>query len=419
MRYDVTTARGQGRSAPASSPPLLVAREVERLSLADGDGEVRITWQPVPASARVLVFRRDAGGADEEEIVADRSGLVDRTVSNGERYGYRICVEYAGDVGAPKRTAGLTVFGQPAPPPQGVEELTVRQLPDGVTIEFAPPPVGSVTVLRCDAEPEVDPGSAADPSRLAELGHVLPTDGRGARDSAPHGICWYLPITIAGGAAIVGKAHRHLALTDIANVKAVERPNEVRITWEWPDGVRIAKVVWRRDRQPTGPDDPGAESAWVRLGEYRDHGGFAIEARGTKPVFIAVVPGIRVDGELLAGTTIPRSARALVRPTTKVDLHYDVRRTGMRKKRLEVRVHAPIGTETPGLVLVARNGDLLPRHASDGEVVARLGGGDPLTSTIDLANRPKPLAVRLFLGSTGAAGGYQLFDPTADDLLIT
>ena len=369
VRYDVTTVRGTSRSLPSTSPPLTVAREVEGLSLADGDGEVRITWQPVPASARVLVFRRDARGGEEQELVADRSGIVDRSVRNGQRYGYHVRVEYAGSGGRTQSTEGLTVFGQPAPPPEGIEALTVHQLADGLIVEFAPPPVGSVTILRCDSEPTVDPGATADPTRLAELGRVLPTDSRGARDSAPSGICWYLPVTIAGGTAVIGRAHRHLALADIANVTAVERPHEVRVTWEWPDAVRIAKVMWRRDRQPAGPDDPDAESAWVRLGEYRDHGGFAIDARGGQPVFVAVVPGIRVDGALVAGTIIPRGARAAIRRTEKIDLRYDVRRTGMRNKRLEVRVHAPEGTDMPGLVLVARSGDLLPRHSSDGELL--------------------------------------------------
>ena len=419
VRYEVTSARGSARSTTASSPPLTVAREVRRLALADGDAEVRITWEPVPSSARVLVFRRDAAGGDEAELVTDRSGLVDRTVANGQRYGYRVCVEYAVDGARPRRTAGLTVFGQPSPPPEGIDVLGVRQLADGVLVEFARPPVGSVTILRCQAEPEIDFGATADPARLADLGKVLPSDGRGARDAASSGICWYLPVTISGGTAVVGRARRHLALPDIVNVTAVERRNEVRVTWEWPQSVRIARVIWRRDCQPSGPDDPDADAAWVRLGEYRDRGGFAIDAGGSRPLFVAVVPGIRVDGDLVSATAIPRAARTSIRPTKKIDLRYDVRRTGMRRKRLEVRVHAPLGTDTPGLVLVARSGDLLPRHAADGEVVARLGGGEPLTSSIDLARRSKPLAVRLFLGSTGAAGGYQLFDPTADDLLIT
>ncbi len=419
VRYEVSTIRGESRSPASASPPLIVAREVEGLSMADGDGEVRVTWQPVPSSARVLVFRKDASGGEEQELVADRSGLVDRSVENGRRYGYRIIVEYSRDGAQTQRTTGLTVFGQPAPPPEGIEELTVRAVPNGVMIEFEPPPIGSIAVLRCSEEPKVALGESVDPERLTDFGQVLATEGRGARDTSSGGICWYLPITIAGGTAVSGRARRHLALTEIANVKAVQHAREVRVTWEWPDRVRLAKVIWRHDCQPDGPDDPAAESAWMRLGEYRDHGGFVIEAPGTSPVFIAVVPGIRADGALLAGTTIPRAARAVIRPTTKVDLRYNVRRTGMRKKRLEVRVEAPIGSDPPGLVLVVRPGDLLPRHASDGEVIARLGGGEPLTSTVDLDGRSRPLAVRLFLSSTGASGGFQLSDPTPDDLLIS
>jgi hypothetical protein len=417
--YEVTTIRSDSRSPASASPALIVARELDGLSLADGDGEVRMTWPPVPSSARVLVFRQNATGGREQELVADRSGLVDRTVENGQRYRYRIIVEYSGDGAQTQRTRGLTVFGQPAPPPEGIDELTVRALPDGVMVEFAPPPVGSIAVLRCTEEPKVELGEAVDPQRLADFGRVLATEGRGARDTTAGGICWYLPVTIAGGAAVAGRARRHLALTDIANVKAVQHAREVRVTWAWPDGVRLAKVIWRHDRQPEGPDDAAAESAWMRLGEYRDHGGFTIDAPGSKPVFIAVVPGIRVDDTLLAGTTIPRAARAAIRPTATIDLRYSIRRAGMRKKRLEVRVDVPAGSEPPGLVLVVRTGDLLPRHASDGEVIARLGGGEPLTSTIDLSGRPRPLAVRLFLGTSAASSGYQLFDPAPDDLMIS
>lgn len=419
IRYEVSAIRGRNCSPASFSAPLVVAREVEGLSLADGDGYVRLTWKQVPVSARVLVFRRDAGGGGEQGLAADRKGVVDRTVRNGERYAYRVSVEYSGDGPQTVRTGGLTVFGQPAPPPQGIDELTVRPVPGGVMVECEPPPVGSITMLRCDSEPHVEPGSVVERARLADLGRLLSVDGHCARDDPPSGISWYLPITVAGATAVAGRARRHVALPDIANVKAVEHGGEVRVTWEWPDGVRVAKVLWRRARQPAGSGDAEADSAWVRLGEYRDHGGFTIDAPDPTPLFVAVVPAIRVDGILLAGTTIARAARAAIRPTAKIKLRYEVRRSGLRKKRLEVQVHAPLGADPPGLVLVARSGDLLPRHASDGEVVARLGGGQPLASTIELGGRSRPLAIRLFLGSTGAAAGYQLFDPTADDLLIS
>jgi hypothetical protein len=82
-------------------------------------------------------------------------------------------------------------------------------------------------------------------------------------------------------------------------------------------------------------------------------------------------------------------------------------------------VLSPEGVTAPELVLVARSGDLLPRTAADGEVLARLGGGEALVSSVDLGGRKRPLAVRMFLGSTSSANAFQLFDPAADELLIT
>jgi hypothetical protein len=418
-RYDVVVQRGTARSTATTSAEILVAREVEGLTVADADGEVRLTWRGVPAGARVLVRRREDGGGAETQLLADRSGLVDRTVRNGQRYAYHVSVEYTTDGGGRVSTSGVVVFGQPAAPPEGIEELRVAPAPGGVLITFAPPASGSVTILRCAAEPRVALGDLLDPSRLDQLGTPLPGEGQGARDGATNGICWYLPVTVAGGTAIAGRPLRHLALGEIANVTAVELPGQVRVTWEWPPEVRLAKVVWRRDQQPGGPDDPDAESAWVRLGEYRDGGGFTIATPGPDALFVAVVSGLRVDGELLAGTVITRGSRAAIRPSAKVDLRYRVKCSGLRRKRLEVEVLSPEGVTAPELVLVARSGDLLPRTAADGEVLARLGGGEALVSSVDLGGRKRPLAVRMFLGSTSSANAFQLFDPAADELLIT
>jgi hypothetical protein len=351
-------------------------------------------------------------------LIADRTGLVDRDVRNNERYGYQVMVEYTAGGVPTQKTNGITVYGQPAPPPEGIEALTIRSVPGGVLVLFAPPPAGTVSIVRCAEEPPVAPGDVLDASTIGQFGRLLTVGPDGARDDATTGICWYLPVTVAGGAAVAGRATRHLALADISNVSAVETPGQLRVTWEWPADVRVAKVAWRRDRQPNSPDEPGAESAWVRLGEYRDNGGFTIETGGPGAIFVAVVPAIRVDGELVAGTSISRDSRASVRSAAKSDLRYGLRRVGMRKKTLEVNVTAPDGVNPPSLVLVGRAGDLLPRTAKDGDVLARFGGGAPLSAAVDISRHKKPLAVRLFLESTSSASSFQLFDPGADDLLI-
>jgi hypothetical protein len=419
VHYEVCALRGPAASASADSASLLVAREVEDVSSRDGDGEVRIGWRTVPSSARVIVERTAETDGSVVTLLADRAGIVDRDVRNGERYGYRIAVEYNGVAGEVQRTAGIMLYGQPSAPPEGIEELRIGAQSGAVTIAYDRPLAGTVTILRCEAEPAVQPGEALDPGGLATLGRTLPATAEGARDDRVSGLCWYLPVTVAGGSAVAGRAVRHLALPPVENVSAVARTGQVKVTWEWPDGVRLAKVVWRRDRQPSGSDDPGAESAWVRLGAYRDAGGFTIDAHDGSSVFVGVVAGLRVDGELVAGTALTKGSRSTARQTTKSSLTYAVRRSRVFRRRLEVQVEVPPGVTAPSLVLVARSGDLLPRTASEGDVLARLGGSEPLNSTVDLKGRRFPVAVRLFLESSSSADGFRIDDPGPDDLLLS
>lgn len=418
LRYDITTVRGSARSESVRSNPVLVAREVRGLSVSDLDGEVRLTWSAVPPTGRVLVRRRAEGSGRTTELVGDRTGLVDADVTNGERYAYDVSVEYTAAGIAPERTPGQTVYGQPAAPPTGIDDLAVTDVPGGVLVTFTRPPSGTVTVVRCDDAPPVVAGETLNPGVLSTLGRELPMSADGARDGISTGVCWYLPVTVAGGMSVAGRAIRHLALAPLTGVRAEQGGNEVRVTWEWPEGIRLARVLWRLDAQPMGPDQPGVESVWVRKGQYLDDGGFAIESERGRSVFVAVVSALFVDGERISGAIIAKSARAAVRNVERAGLSYSVRRAGMRKKRLEVEVSAPEGRPAPALVLVARDGDLLPRTAKEGEEIARFGGDQPLTATVDISGRGRPLTVRMFLSAGSAAEAFQLTDPAIDDLVV-
>jgi hypothetical protein len=419
VRYDVVATRGASRSAAVSTPPILIARELQGVTIHSGDGEVRINWESVGSQGRVLVTRRDDGSGAEQVLVSDSSGVVDRDVTNGQSYSYQLRIEYAGTDGEPVITRGVKLFAQPSARPVPVAISSAETSSRGVLINYVKPSVGSVTVLRCTDDPGIASGAELDPTELSTIGIPLSNEGTIARDpDSQTGSRWYLPVTVAGTMAVAGPAFRHLALPGVTNVRATDDGSVVRVTWTWPESLRVVLVTWRADRQPDGPDDPDARRQTFRRSEYKDRGGFEIPAPDGGSVFVAVFPASRVGNDVIYGTTTSRDSRAAVTRVKRTDVRYTVRRTGMRKKKLEIDVQAPEGTKLPEIVIVTRPGDLVPRKADDGDVVGYLGGAGPLQSTIDLAGRSTPIAVRLFLNGSSSQSSHRLVDPAIDDLVI-
>lgn len=418
-RYEVVAVRGASRSASVASEPLLVARELQQLEVFSGDREVRVSWAALGPHGRVVVTRRHDSSGAEQALAAESTGLTDRGLENGQRYTYLARVEYAGSAGEAVITAGTVIYGQPVARPLPVVILAAEPTPQGVRISFDPPPAGTVTVLRCDERPALASGQQLEVGDLAALGTAVPADTGGALDPDPQpGNRWYVPVTVAATIAVAGEPHRCLALPGVSNVRAVDDGAEVRVTWAWPETLRAAIVVWRSDRQPAGPEDPEAERRVFRRSEYRDHGGFAIDSAAGQSVFVTVYPAARVDGDYRFGTAASRESRAAVTRARKTDVRYAVRRSGLRRRRIEVGVFEPDGAAVPELVVVARPGDLLPRQPADGEVIARLGGGGPLSSTLELDGRSRPLAIRAFLSRPGTSSSHRVLDPGVEDLVI-
>jgi hypothetical protein len=417
VEYRVAALRGRARSAQVGTERLVAAFEVGDLALASGDGEVRLSWS-AHSGGRVRVTRGEDGVGGDIEMLADAAGLTDRDVVNGLRYVYTVQVEYA-VAGEIVRTVGRTVFAAPVERPQPLNDLNVSAAPSGVRVDFQAPPTGTVVVLRCDQDPELGLGAEFDPDQLAQIGRRLTmTASTAIDDDPPDGRCFYQALTVAGEVAVAGACRSFVSLPLIENVRAEPNGSQVKVTWVWPAQIKVARVVWRGDRRPAGPEDPDASAFDCRIGEYKDRGGFSIEVADGAPLFLAVYPAARIGGEVVYGGGDKRS-RASLRREMKTEVRYSVRRAGRLNKRLEVEVSDPPEGTLPELVLVGREGEILPRTAADGNVLARLGGsGGTRSSSLELRSLSRPMAVRLFLGSNGASTSYVLFDPMADDLLI-
>ncbi len=416
--YEVVAVRGTSRSTSVASPPLVAARELQQLEVFSGDREVRATWSAPGRSGRVLVTRKHDATGEERTLAPESTGITDRDVLNGQRYTYLARVEYAGPSGEPVLTAGTVIYGQPVARPVPVSITAAEPSSQGVLISFLAPPSGTVTVLRCAEQPALVLGQQLDPLSLSELGSPVSPDARGALDTDPQtGSRWYLPVTVAGTMAVAGEAYRCLALPGVSNVRATEEGDAVRVTWDWPQTLRAVVVLWRKDRQPEGPEDPAAGSQVFRRSEYKDHGGFALEAGGGS-IFVAVYPAARVGNEFQFGTSASRESRAALTRVSRTDVRYTVKRSGIRRKKVEIGVFEPGGSAVPELVVVMRPGDLLPRQPRDGEIVARLGGDGPLSSTLDLDGCSRPLAIRAFLSGAAASASHRVLDPGVEDLVI-
>jgi hypothetical protein len=419
VRYRVAATRGRASSAPLDSEALVAAFDVRDLAASPGDGKVDLTWAPVGERGRVVVERRKEGELTPVLIAPDLAGACDRDVVNGCRYSYRVFVEYPDPVGGVARTSGRTVFAQPVEKPRAPQGLRIRSGPERVEIEFDQPSGGSVLVFRCEEEPDLPPGVELDPGRLAELGVQLAVQGSTAIDREPlRGRCYYLPVATAGNVAVPGVAAAHVSLPAVENTQVVSRGREALVTWSWPEGITIARVAWRHDRRPEGPEDAAAERMEYRLGAYRDNGGFSLATGAHRSLFVAVFPAARVDGEIICGSAGGRGSWATLRSEQKTEVRYTVRRVGGLRKRLEVEVSEPAEGDLPELVLVGREGSILPRNPSDGEVLARIGGSGPRSSSLEMRRLSRPLAVKLFLGSAAAGASHVLYDPMVDDLLI-
>lgn len=419
VRYAVEAVRGRARSDPSLSPSLTAAFEVSGLVAGAADGEVRLSWKAHRGPGRVTVSRREEGEEADTPVAAEAAGATDRAVINGRRYTYRVRVEYPAHGGELLTTPGLSVFAQPVERPEPVRELSLDVSGRGVALAFEQPASGAVSIFRCVEDPGLELGEEIDADLLAELGEQVAPAPVGALDSRPPpGRCFYQAVTTSGDLAIAGAGLRYLALPEVSNVRAVANGRRAKVTWQWPEGSRLARVVWRHDRQPEGPRDSDAEAIDQGRHEYNDRAGCEIELGERRALFVAVYPATRIDGEVVYGSSAGRGARAALRVEPKTEMRYSVRCSGVLRKRLEVDVREPAEGELPSLVLVGREGEILPRSATDGTVLARLGGEGPRSHSVDLRGVSRPLAVRLFLDSAGAAGSFVLFDPMADELRI-
>jgi hypothetical protein len=287
------------------------------------DGRVVGQWRTHPDVWRADVWRTPHGSptdqANGKTVQALPEGFDDDPQPPPGRYVYSVVPVYR-DPDTRQTYRGsraeveVEVFDQPPPPRVGIWESGDRESAR-VTLRWGALPDG-VFLLMCRSavEPDGAAGELLTVERAEQVGPMV-WNGRGFTGTTatlplPAGRWVLIPFAVAGRRAVRGNRLNVDVLPPVTSPEAIRNGPDVRVSWVWPDGLRLARVVWRGD---------GAELAReITLSEFQGRGGVTFR-RGD-------AASIRITGVVRSGADELSSAAVTVSaPPQLPTLTYQVR----------------------------------------------------------------------------------------------
>lgn len=410
--YAVIAVRGDAAAPPAATGMVCVRPEPSGVELTAGDGVVTGRWRCPPAAARVAVTRvaADPGQAGTDRagtaVRAGRQGFRD-AVRNGTTYHYRVAAVYIDENGREITTPGVWVSATASAPPEPVGELRAEPYPGEpgrLLVAFAPPRHGTVELVLLGAPPRWPYGAVVPLADVRAAGRVLPATpvahGLSVRPGAS-GVL--LAVTVSEDAAAVGAHRRHVDLPPPRRLAAQRRGGAVHVGFDWPGDVPEVEVTYQ-----IGASDPCR--ILITRASYEAEGGVRLTAPEAERVDVLVASsGVSGDARVVGApvaATVP--GHRLVR--------YDLRAGGSPWHRTVVlTLGADEPVRIPRLVLVLREGEVMPGREEDGETLASWEEVDvPAVLSVPRPRRTGPFWLRCFTGD----GGIELSDPPVRHLRI-
>lgn len=378
--YAVFALRGGVLSRRAAFVgPLLLTADVEKAQAIAGDREVTIRWTRPPGCERVEVWRA-AGTAPPrrgagERLDAGADAAYDTSVRNGERYGYLVVAVYRdpSTPGGETFTPGVTLSATPAQPPPPVADLRARRNGSTVNLAWTPPAGASTQIRRATAAPDAAPGTVVPVGALEQFGTLLDVRTAGSAEYRidVQGQHVFVPVTVAGSIAVVGRPVTIVTIDDVGDAVARTNGRDIFLTWAWPANAGEVVVCYRNDRYPSAPDERGATSAVVTRTAYDRAGGFEIRTRRAERYFFMLFVRAPAGEFYSAGTP----AFASLGQETTVRYHTGSTKGTMFSRALraawvELQCDEPIAS-LPPLVVRGKQGRQ-PLTPTDGALLAEV-----------------------------------------------
>ncbi len=419
VAHEVSAVSGRRTSPPVTTEPVLMARDVTNLTAkADASG-ISLSWTLPVVSGNVVVERevdpRSGLKLPLRRGRADGQTWRDANPTTGVEFSYHVYAEYRDDDGALVRTPGATVRARVAPRPKPVTELWASTAAGHTTIGWVRPASGEVRIYAARG-PLAQPGTDVGLGELARRGRYVGAGQRRVVDDQPgRRVVTYTSVTVDGGQAVAGPSLAHLPVAPPANAAVADTGSELVLTFTLPPGVTEAVVAGRRDRPPTGPDDPHARTWSTTNTKLEIDGGLHVPAPPDGLGWYFSVHSVLRDGS--SRLAAPAGLQVKARDSTPVTATYTVRRAGTFRRSVVIEVTA--SDKLPELVVRAKR-NAVPASADDGSEVGRMSGGsrtarlELLVSALQL-----PAGLRVFPAAALPGREFTLTDPSEPTLLIT
>lgn len=419
-RYAVF-ALGDGR--PSSRPATVMVTPLPPVSglAADvGTATVALRWSAHP-DAEVRVMRTGPGGAPVPVAVAG-SGCRVSGVAEGQPQHFEVTAVYRGPDGGELCSAPEHITATPRAQARPISTLRARPVgTEGairVRVTWIPVDKSEVRIVRAERELTLPFGETVSLDEMEAVGpEVTGTIASGGKETGfetvlPPGVHRLVPFSIGGAGIVVGKMAT-VAVTDpVRHLTVTSFADYATLSWEWPANAQVAEVSWR----VAGDEDV----ARVDQGQYRSKGGFQIRL-GSGPCHVDVRAVITVAGKSF--TSPPVSVE--ITQIAETPIRYDVSNAGpsvgpLGGRKKKVVFTADRSCTGVRVVMVARQGPVMPTSASDGFPIldtmlsARSGAREEFKATIPGSVR-KPFWVRCFV----VAGQARLIDPPIASLKET
>ena len=378
--------------------PVMVLAEVEKVTIEQIDGGLRLMYEKPRGATRVRVWRADDSGSGNEGVEIPLNGETvydDIGLKGGLKYHYLFVAEYE-TRNRVERSQGVFFSETPLDAPKPVRDMGISWNKSDGTFTAKWTTKSPVLLFRADKRYAI-PGNMMKMEDIRSwMTEIKPIQEYidGAKFNLPDGTVQYIyPVIPMGNMGIKGNELMVANLKPFRDVEKFISNKDCILTMNWPENAIAAKLVISSD-EVKGLDDPTAEIVTVRREEYNDEKLIRIPMGKSPKKCINIFATYKIGNDTLHSRGIAIDVYSA--ECKKVKYTVDA---GKKGSVLEMTTDPEV-TSIPRIVMVHVSVGI-PLRKADGEIIWSSDGAIPFTGgkckmNINLKGRQDIEHMRIF-----------------------